>query len=121
MKLTILNSSAFVILFSLVSSNVWSQQNSTDCSTAKEDIAHLQHEKKSTDERTVKGVMSIMPIGLVVNVATSATKHPDANKEMEIKEYNQKIAERINEIQQNCNVQASGSSTSNSILDQSSH
>jgi hypothetical protein len=75
----------------------------TDCSNAKADIAHLQHEKKSTDERTMKGVFAILPIGLVVNAATSGEK-ADPNKEMEINEYNKKISERIAEIQQNCNV-----------------
>lgn len=80
---------------------VWS---ATDCSSAKSDVAHLQHEKKSTDERKVKGVLAILPIGLVVNAASSGEK-TDPNKEMEINEYNKKIDERIADIKKNCNEQ----------------
>ncbi len=89
----------------IASGVVWSQQPyKTDCSNAKEDVAHLKHEKKSTDERAVKGVMSILPIGLVINAVSSGTKH-DPKEEMEIKQYNQKITDRINEIQTNCQDQ----------------
>lgn len=105
MKLILATSIFSIAIISLVSGNAWSQDAyKTDCSSAKEDIAHLKHEKKSTDERAVKGVMSILPIGLVINAATSGSKH-DPKKEMEINEYNQKITERIHEIQTNCNVQ----------------
>ncbi len=74
-----------------------------DCSTAKDDIAHLEHEKKSTDERQVKGVMSIMPIGLAINAVGEAADS-GSNKEMDIKEYNQKLTDRINEIKQACGM-----------------
>jgi hypothetical protein len=49
-------------------------QSTVDCSTASADIAHLQHEKKSTDERKMRGVFGIMPIGIVVNAATGGYK-----------------------------------------------
>ena len=89
----------------LASGIAWSQEPyKTDCSNAKEDIAHLKHEKKSTDERAVKGVMGILPIGLVVNAVGSSTKH-DPKEEMEIKQYNQKITDRINEIEAKCKDQ----------------
>jgi hypothetical protein len=52
----------------------------------------------------VKGVLSIMPIGLVINTADSVAEQ-DKNKEMEINEYNKKLSERINEIKQTCNIQ----------------
>jgi len=81
------------------------QQSSVDCSTAQQDISHLQHEKKSTDERKMKGVFAIMPIGIVVNVATGGDKKMDPNKKMQIDEYNQKIDERIAEIKKNCKVE----------------
>jgi len=81
--------------------HVWSATD--DCSNAKADIAHLEHEKKSTDERKVKGVLAILPIGLVVN-AVSDDGESDPNKEMEINEYNQKIDDRIAEIKKNCNL-----------------
>ena len=103
MKLNILSCTLSIAILSFASANVWSQQY--DCSTAKEDISHLKHEKKSTDERVVKGVLSILPIGLVINAAHSATTKQDPEKEMEINKYNKKITERINEIQKNCNIQ----------------
>lgn len=92
-------------LFSLSAFNVWSADSgSVDCSTAQADLDHLKHEKKSTDERAVKGVMSILPIGLAINAISSAEKHDD-KKEMDIKEYNQKLTDRIAEIKQKCNIQ----------------
>ena len=74
-----------------------------DCSTAEQDIAHLEHEKKSTDERQVKGVMSLMPIGLAIN-ALGEMDGSDSGKEMDIKEYNQKLTDRIAEIKQACGM-----------------
>ena len=104
MKLNLLTGTLSAAILALGSTSAWSgQQNPTDCSTAADDIAHLQHEKKSTDERKVKGVLSITPIGLITNAVTSGDK--DKNKEMEINEYNQKITDRIAEIKQNCNIQ----------------
>jgi len=104
MKLNLLTCTLSAALLTLGSANAWSeQQNSADCSTAADDISHLKHEKKSTDERKIKGVLSITPIGLVTNAVTSG-EH-DKNKEMEINEYNQKITDRIAEIKQNCNIQ----------------
>jgi hypothetical protein len=100
MKPQILTCFVSAAILTLGSSVAWAE---TDCSNAKADIAHLQHEKKSTDERKVKGVLAILPIGLVVN-AVSSDDDPDSNKEMEINEYNQKIDDRIAEIQQNCNL-----------------
>lgn len=104
MKCKLLSFTLSAAILTLGSGIAWSgQQKSVDCSTAKQDIAHLQHEKKSTDERKVKGVLAITPIGLVTNAITSGEQ--DKNKEMEINEYNQKITDRIQEIQQTCNVQ----------------
>jgi len=104
MKLNRLISGLSASLLFLSCASAWSeQQSTTDCATAKEDIANLQHEKKSTDERKVKGVLAITPIGLVTNAVTSGDH--DKNKEMQIDEYNQKISDRIDEIKQNCNIQ----------------
>jgi len=79
-------------------------QSAIDCSTASADIAHLQHEKKSTDERKMKGVFGIMPIGIVVNAATGGYKKADPNKTMQIDEYNARIDSRIADIKKNCKV-----------------
>ena len=89
--------------------NAWADdQASVDCSTAQQDISHLQHEKKSTDERKMKGVFAIMPIGIVVNAVSGGDKKMDPIKKMQIDEYNQKIEERIAEIKKNCKVDDSG-------------
>ena len=77
-------------------------QAPVDCSTAQQDIAHLQHEKKSTDERKMKGVFAIMPIGLVVNAVSSAGDKKDPNTEMHVDEYNKQIDERIAAIKKAC-------------------
>ena len=117
MKLNIPACTLSIAIFSLASGNIWSQE--TDCSTAADDIAHLKHEKKSTDERKMKGVLGILPIGLVVNAVTSGSDH-DPKKEMEINEYNQKITERIKEIQKNCNIKdVTPSEDTNPILNES--
>lgn len=79
-------------------------QPAIDCSTASEDIAHLQHEKKSTDERKMKGVLGILPIGIVVNAATGGYKKADSNKQMHVDEYNARIDSRIADIKKACNV-----------------
>jgi hypothetical protein len=100
MKLRLLTCLLSAATLTLGSSLAWAE---VDCSNAKADIAHLEHEKKSTDERKVKGVLAILPIGLVVN-AVSSDDDPDSNKEMEINEYNEKIDARIAEVKQNCNM-----------------
>jgi len=47
--------------------------------------------------------MSIMPIGLAINAVGEAADS-GSNKEMDIKEYNQKLTDRINEIKQACGM-----------------
>jgi len=79
-------------------------QSTVDCSTASQDIAHLQHEKKSTDERKMKGVLGIMPIGIAVNAVTGGYKKADPNKVMQIDEYNARIDSRIADIKKHCKV-----------------
>ncbi len=77
-------------------------ENAVDCSTAKSDIAHLEHEKKSTDERVAKGVFAVMPIGLALNTMQKAGKS-DSEK-MDSKEYSKQIDSRIAEIKSECGV-----------------
>jgi hypothetical protein len=94
--------SASILAFS--SPFAWAEHpNQGDCSHAKEDVSHLQHEKKSTDERKMKGVLAITPLGLVVNAVSSDDKS-DSNEAMDIDAYNAKIDERIAEIQKSCNL-----------------
>lgn len=87
----------------LTSTGVAAQQQAVDCSTAKADIAHLEHEKKSTDERKIKGVMSIMPIGLAINAVSSAADS-SSPKEMKIDDYNKALEARIAAIRSACNM-----------------
>jgi len=79
------------------------QNAAVNCDTAQDDIAHLQHEKKSTDDRIAKGVFSIMPIGLALN-ATQSVAESGSQKEMDIHEYNEKLSQRIEEIKQACGI-----------------
>ncbi len=92
------------MLIATLSSGARAQDAAVNCDTAQQDIAHLQHEKKSTDDRVVKGVMSIMPISLVLNTASSAADS-GSQKEMDIKKYNEKITQRIAEIKQTCGIE----------------
>jgi hypothetical protein len=45
-----------------------------------------------------------MPVGLVLNAASSAAES-GSKKEMDIKEYNKKIRERIDESNQTCGIE----------------
>jgi len=74
MKKSIIALSVSVMLAATLSFNANAQSVAVNCDTAQEDIAHLQHEKKSTDERVAKGVFSVMPIGIALNVAASAAE-----------------------------------------------
>jgi predicted metal-binding protein len=88
-----------------VCANTWADDKSTvNCSTAADDLSALQHEKKHTDERKVKGVMSIMPIGLAVNAASDVASS-DSHDEMQIDEYNKKLDARIAEIKSACDIE----------------
>lgn len=74
-----------------------------DCSHAREDVTHLYYEKKSTDERKIKGVLSILPIGIAINAVSGVADHKEnEQKEMQIDAYNQKLEDRINQIKSSC-------------------
>lgn len=88
------------VLVSIYGTNI-NAQGSVNCATARADIAHLEHEKKSNVERVAKGVMSIMPIGLVLNTVRGTEK---GNLEIATGEYNDKIDARIAEIKRSCGV-----------------
>ena len=92
-----------VVLVAALSFSAGAQNAGVNCDTAQEDIAHLQHEKKSTDERAVKGVFSVMPIGLAIN-ATDDIAKSGSHEKMDINEYNEKLTQRIAEIKQACGI-----------------
>ncbi len=73
----------------------------TNCAIAHEDIAHLEYEKKSTVERMAKGVSAILPIGLVLHMATGTE---DDAVEIATGEYNKRIDMRIAEIKDTCGI-----------------
>ncbi len=104
MKISIAGVSFSAMVLVTLSLGALAENAAVDCDTAQADIAHLQHEKKSTDERIAKGVFSIMPIGLVLNAASSAAES-GSKKEMDAKEYNKKIGERIDEIKKTCGIE----------------
>ena len=109
MKPNLLICTLTAAFMTLGSGSSWSQdpeQKPIDCSDARDDINTLVHEHKSTDERIAKGVFSIMPIGIVLNTTSSATESSaEKQKEMDIKEYNLKIDQRITDIKKTCNIQ----------------
>ena len=109
MKLNLFICTLSAAFITLGSGSSWSQapdQNPIDCSTAQEDIKTLVHEHKATDERIAKGAFSILPIGMVLNESKKATESSaEKQKEMDIKEYNLKIDQRITEIKRTCGIQ----------------
>ena len=76
-------------------------QGRANCATANADILHLEHEKKNTIERIAKGVTSIMPIGLALNIVKGTEKE---SVEMATGEYNKRIDMRIAEIKDTCGI-----------------
>ena len=72
-----------------------------DCSTAKEDISTLEHEKEATSDKAVKGILAFTPIGLIANVATGGDKM-DEEQKLSAEEYNKRIDARIAQIKAAC-------------------
>ena len=109
MKNNLLVCTLSAAVMTLGSGNGWAQdtdQAPIDCSTAQEDIKTLVHEHKASDERIAKGAFSILPIGIVLNESEKATESKaEKQKEMDIKEYNLKIDQRITDIKRTCNIQ----------------
>ncbi len=95
--LIIVIGTAFVIIGGLAAQ----AQSRANCATANQDIAHLKHEKKSTVERIAKGVTSIVPISLVLNVVKGTEKE---SIEMATGKYNERIDMRIAEIKDTCGI-----------------
>ena len=109
MKNNLLICTLAAAFMTLGSGSSWAQdpdQKPIDCANARDDIQTLVHEHKSTDERIAKGAFSILPIGIVLNESKKATESKaEKQKEMDIKEYNLKIDQRITDIKRTCNIQ----------------
>ncbi len=105
MKHTLLIGTLSAAIISLASGSSWSQEpQSINCSTANEDIATLQSEKKETDDKIVHGFFGYTPIGLVAN-EVSAVAHDDDKSEEKIKAYNQKLQDQMDAIKKTCNIE----------------
>ena len=89
------------VMFSMGASQVWADYAPIDCSTAKDDIATLQHEKKKTSDKAVGGIFAFTPIGLIANAATGEDKM-DKDQKLSAEEYNKKIDEHIARIKAAC-------------------
>lgn len=87
------------------------QDASIDCTTAKQDIAELQGEKKKVDSHKSKGLFSITPIGMVVGAMSEDDKSNDG-KDMHVDEYNKKIDEHIEKIRAACPEEAGSNADS---------
>ena len=89
------------VLFSMGASQAWADYAPIDCSTAKDDLATLQHEKKKTSDKTVGGIFAFTPIGLIANAATGEDKM-DKDQKLSAEEYNKKIDEHMARIKAAC-------------------
>ena len=72
-----------------------------NCSTAQGDLRMLASEKAHVGKEIANGVSSIVPIGLVVNVATGTEK---AKFEVGTGEYNKMIDKKMAEIKAQCGM-----------------
>ena len=89
----------FVTLCMLSVSNVYAEVN---CSKADSDIAILEKEKKDNDDRIAKGIFSVLPIGLAMNIVQSAGESKE--DKMDAKDYDAKLSARIAEIKKACDI-----------------
>ena len=99
------------VLFSISASQTWAVDTAgpadadtsapVDCSTAKDDLSTLQHEKKKTSDKAVRGFLAFTPIGLVANAATGGDKM-DKDQKLSAEEYNKKIDAHIAKIKAAC-------------------
>jgi hypothetical protein len=79
----------------------WAQDASIDCSTAKDDIATLQGEKKKAESHKSRSLFSITPIGMIAGAMSDDDKS-GGGKDMHVDEYNKKIDEHIEKIKSAC-------------------
>ena len=85
--------------------------SSIDCTTADGDVRLLQHEKANVAERIAEGVTMIYPAGLVIGVVTRTEK---TKYQVAVGDYNEAIDKRIAEIKEQCGIEQSARSRSDS-------
>lgn len=111
MKSKIINAVIPAVLFSVAASLAWAEDAAgpadadtsapVECSTAKDDVSTLEHEKEKTSDKAVKGILAFTPIGLVANAATGGDKM-DKDQKLSAEDYNKIIDERIAQIKAAC-------------------
>ena len=90
------------LLLATLSAGGLGQEASVNCDTAKEDIAKLEAEKKSSFEQMEKGVTSIMPSTAVLHLMTGTQQE---SKEIASGEYNERIDAHIERIKSTCGIE----------------
>ncbi|MGD9264046.1 MAG: hypothetical protein PVG88_06880 [Methyloceanibacter sp.] len=90
------------LLLATLSTTSMGQAASVNCDTAKEDIAKLESEKKSSLEQAEKGVTSIVPSTAVLHIMTGTEQE---SKEIASGEYNERIDAHINLIKSTCGIE----------------
>lgn len=93
---------ASAMLLATLSFGALAEDASVNCDSAKEDIAKLQAEKKSTAEQMEKGVTSIMPSTFVLNTLAGTEAK---NQEIATGEYNKRIDAHIALIKSTCGTE----------------
>ncbi len=72
-----------------------------NCATAEGDIRILQHEKTHVTQQISAGIQAIVPIGLVMGVATGTE---GTNVRVATGEYNKMIDAKVAEIKRECGI-----------------
>ena len=78
-----------------------SEAKPVNCATAEGDLRALTSEKAHVSKEIENGVASIVPIGLVVNLAMGTEK---ARFEVGTGEYNRMIDKKMTEIKNTCGI-----------------
>ncbi|KPJ79503.1 MAG: hypothetical protein AMJ58_11735 [Gammaproteobacteria bacterium SG8_30] len=92
----------FALILATLSAGSLGQETSVNCDTAKEDIAKLEAEKKSSLEQMEKGVTSVMPSTAVLHLMTGTQQE---SKEIASGEYNERIDAHIERIKSTCGIE----------------
>lgn len=102
MKNSIIAYSASAMLLATLAFGAFGEEASVNCDTAKEDLATLEAEKKSTLVQIEKGVASISPGGIVLGTVAGTR---DENKEIATGDYNERIDAHIALIKSTCGIE----------------
>ena len=76
-------------------------KKSVNCATAEADIRVLKSEKTHASQQMADGVTAIVPVGLVVGVATGTE---GAKAKVATGDYNKMLDDKIAEIKQQCGL-----------------